>query len=158
MEGGGWGSLYNPASLRLHLASWNLLEFQLSWDSKMEPSVAKTWAVTSSKKLWLFNIGMSLRRCSQSLFRCSNGNNVCGHYFFHYFPSSLVCLLLFSPLCFFFFFLPHRLFSFIERVLESKTYMGDFTQPQQKYAGTGENCNPSHFLSRNKTLWKFLCV
>ena len=20
-------------------------------------------------------------------------------------------------------------------------YMGDFTQPQQKYAGTGENCN-----------------
>ena len=28
--GGGWGSLHNPASLRLHLASWNLLDFQLS--------------------------------------------------------------------------------------------------------------------------------
>ena len=23
----------------------------------------------------------------------------------------------------------------------SYRYMGDFTQPQQKYAGTGENCN-----------------
>ena len=32
----------NPASLRLHLASWNLKIFQLNWKSKMEPSVAKS--------------------------------------------------------------------------------------------------------------------
>ena len=37
---GGWGSLHNPASLRLHLASWNLKDFQSSWKSNMEPSVA----------------------------------------------------------------------------------------------------------------------
>ena len=37
---GGWGSLHNPASLRLHLASWNLKDCQSSWESKMEPSVA----------------------------------------------------------------------------------------------------------------------
>ena len=27
------------------------------------------------------------------------------------------------------------------RKLKSKTQIGDFTKPQQKYAGTGENCN-----------------
>ena len=27
---GGWGSLHNTASLRLHLASWNLKDFQSS--------------------------------------------------------------------------------------------------------------------------------
>ena len=31
----------NNATLWLHLASWNLPDFQLSWKSKMEPSVAK---------------------------------------------------------------------------------------------------------------------
>ena len=31
----------NITTLWLHLASWNLLDFQLSWESKMEPSVAK---------------------------------------------------------------------------------------------------------------------
>ena len=25
--------------------------------------------------------------------------------------------------------------------VRAKSRMGDFTQPQQKYAGTGENCN-----------------
>ena len=37
----GWSHVHNHATLWLHLASWNLLDFQLSWKSKMEPSVAK---------------------------------------------------------------------------------------------------------------------
>ena len=39
--------------------------------------------------------------------------------------------------------------------------MGDFTQPQQKYAGTGENCNiaiPVIFYPVIKSLWKLLCL
>ena len=39
--------------------------------------------------------------------------------------------------------------------------MGDFTQPQQKYAGTGENCYIAIaviFYSVIKTLWKLLCL
>ena len=28
-----------------------------------------------------------------------------------------------------------------ENIIFPMSYMGDFTQPQQKYAGTGENCN-----------------
>ena len=39
--------------------------------------------------------------------------------------------------------------------------MGDFTQPQQKYAGTGENCNiaiPVIFYPVIKSLWKLLFV
>ena len=38
-------------------------------------------------------------------------------------------------------------------------YMGDFTQPQQKYAGTGENCNIAIvviYLSWNKNSMKIL--
>ena len=31
----------NNATLWLHLASWNLLDFQLSWKSKIEQSEAK---------------------------------------------------------------------------------------------------------------------
>ena len=37
------------------------------------------------------------------------------------------------------------------------SHFGDFTQPQQKYAGTGENCNiviPFIFLSSNKNFMK----
>ena len=39
-------------------------------------------------------------------------------------------------------------------------HMGDSTQPQQKHAGTGENCNTAipvipHPVT--KTLWKFMC-
>ena len=42
------------------------------------------------------------------------------------------------------------------RKLKSKTQIGDFTQPQQKYAGTGENCNIAiaHFLPWNKNFMK----
>ena len=39
--------------------------------------------------------------------------------------------------------------------------MGDFTQPQQKYAGTGENCNIAIaviFYPGIKTLQKILCI
>ena len=38
--------------------------------------------------------------------------------------------------------------------------MGDFTQPQQKYAGTGEKqySNRCHFLSSNKNLMKFFVL
>ena len=39
--------------------------------------------------------------------------------------------------------------------------MGDFTQPQQKYAGTGENCNiaiPVIFYPVRKSLRKLLCI
>ena len=41
---GGWVAGWfhqNNATLWLHLASWALLDFQLCWESKMEPSVAK---------------------------------------------------------------------------------------------------------------------
>ena len=38
--GGGWSKPENNATLWLHLASWNLPDSQLSWESKMEPSVA----------------------------------------------------------------------------------------------------------------------
>ena len=38
--GAGWSKLENNATLWLHLASWNLPDSQLSWESKMEPSVA----------------------------------------------------------------------------------------------------------------------
>ena len=40
---GGWvgGFHENNATLWLHLASWNLPDSQISWESKMEPSVAK---------------------------------------------------------------------------------------------------------------------
>ena len=38
---GGWVvPSENQATLWLHLASWNLPDSQLSWESKMEPSVA----------------------------------------------------------------------------------------------------------------------
>ena len=37
---GGWCQ-ENNATLWLHLASWNLPDSQLSWESKMEPSLAK---------------------------------------------------------------------------------------------------------------------
>ena len=41
---GGWMILSgNIATSWLHLASWNLPDSQLSWESKMESSVAKTW-------------------------------------------------------------------------------------------------------------------
>ena len=41
---GGWVvPLENQSTSQLHLASWNLPDSQLSWESKMEPSVAKTW-------------------------------------------------------------------------------------------------------------------
>ena len=33
-----------------------------------------------------------------------------------------------------------QIFELIKRAVQV-TYMGDFTQPQQKYAGTVENCN-----------------
>ena len=39
--------------------------------------------------------------------------------------------------------------------------MGDFTQPQQKYAGTSENCNiaiPVFFLSSNKNFMKIFVL
>ena len=39
--------------------------------------------------------------------------------------------------------------------------MGDFTQPEQKYAGTGENYNiaiPVIFYPVIKTLWKFVLI
>ena len=36
--------------------------------------------------------------------------------------------------------------------------MGGFTQPQQKYAGTFENCNIAIFYPINKTFWKFLYI
>ena len=36
---GGWSKIDHKATLWLHLASWNLLDSQLSWVSKMEPSV-----------------------------------------------------------------------------------------------------------------------
>ena len=38
--GWGWSKPENNATLWLHLASWNLPDSQLSWESKMEPSVA----------------------------------------------------------------------------------------------------------------------
>ena len=37
---GGWFLSGNKATLWLHLASWNLPDYQSSWKSKMEPSVA----------------------------------------------------------------------------------------------------------------------
>ena len=39
----------NIATPWLHLASWNLQDFQLSWKSKMEPSVAIVW-------FWKFHV------------------------------------------------------------------------------------------------------
>ena len=36
--------------------------------------------------------------------------------------------------------------------------MGDFTQPQQKCAATGENCNPCHFLTSNKNFMKIFVL
>ena len=41
--GGGWGwsKLDHKATLWLHLASWNLPNSQLSWESKMEPKCGK---------------------------------------------------------------------------------------------------------------------
>ena len=33
---GGWFQLHNIATLWLHLASWNLPDFQYSWESRME--------------------------------------------------------------------------------------------------------------------------
>ena len=44
---------------------------------------------------------------------------------------------------------------------DHRNEMGDFTQPQQNYAGTGENCNIAIALIYYpgiKTLWKFLCI
>ena len=41
------------------------------------------------------------------------------------------------------------------------SHMGDFTQPQKKYAGTGKNCNiviPVIIYPVMKTLRKFLCL
>ena len=38
--GGGWFFIGNNTTSWLHLASWDLLDSQLSWESKMEPSVA----------------------------------------------------------------------------------------------------------------------
>ena len=42
----------------------------------------------------------------------------------------------------------------------SYRYMGDFTQPQQKYAGTGENCNIAIPLifSSNKNFMKIFVL
>ena len=40
---GGWGSVENNATLWLHLASWNLPDSQLSWESKMEPECGKKY-------------------------------------------------------------------------------------------------------------------
>ena len=38
--GGGWFLSENITTSLLHLASWDLPDFQISWESKMEPSVA----------------------------------------------------------------------------------------------------------------------
>ena len=38
---GGGSKLENNATLWLDIVSWNLPDSQLSWESKMEPSVAK---------------------------------------------------------------------------------------------------------------------
>ena len=40
-----------------------------------------------------------------------------------------------------FFALPKKNWPEKNRIPNKKYHMGDFTQPQQKYAGTGENCN-----------------
>ena len=45
---GGWGSINNTASLRLHLASWNLLEFQLSWN----PRWSREWQYQEVTVFW----------------------------------------------------------------------------------------------------------
>ena len=40
-------------------------------------------------------------------------------------------------------------------------HMGDFTQPQQKYAGTGKYCNiaiPAIFVSSNKNFMKIFVL
>ena len=45
---GEWFQLHFIATSWLHLASWNLLESQLSWEFKMEPSVTKEISDTDS--------------------------------------------------------------------------------------------------------------
>ena len=47
----GWVFTGNNATSWLHLASWNLPDSQLNWESKMEPSVAITW-IMIWYKIW----------------------------------------------------------------------------------------------------------
>ena len=60
---GGW--VYysdNNATSWLHLASWNLPDSQLSWESKMEPSVAKSCTVWGASAAYCFHPSQDLDR------------------------------------------------------------------------------------------------
>ena len=56
----------NNATSWLHIASWNLLHYQLSWESKMEPSVAivnLNWIISSSYIGLVFLIFCTFSQC-----------------------------------------------------------------------------------------------
>ena len=55
---GGWSQLHFIATSWLHLASWNLPDFQLRWESKMEPECGNTTphAMKGDQKLRSINL------------------------------------------------------------------------------------------------------
>ena len=52
--------VHNKATSWLHLASWNLPDSQLSWESKMEPSVAKSCTVWGASSAYCFHPSLDL--------------------------------------------------------------------------------------------------